>query len=83
MFIDDKLPTVDGKYIYAHCEDPREFWVALIEKAFAKLYGSYAAIEGGMPIGNVKLLSISFSFCTLGGAPNYLFPNKACFARYT
>ena len=50
MFIDDKLPTVDGKYIYAHCEDPREFWVALIEKAFAKLYGSYAAIEGGMPI---------------------------------
>ena len=32
VFIDDKLPTVNGKYIYAHCEDPREFWVALIEK---------------------------------------------------
>ena len=23
VVIDDKLPTVNGKYIYAHCEDPR------------------------------------------------------------
>ena len=36
VYIDDLLPTVDGKLIYGRCTDPREFWVALIEKAYAK-----------------------------------------------
>ena len=48
VIIDDKLPILKGKHIYAHCADPTEFWVALIEKAFAKLCGSYEAIEGGI-----------------------------------
>ena len=47
VVIDDRLPTINGQYIYAHCEDPTEFWVAFVEKAFAKLYGSYENIEGG------------------------------------
>ena len=51
VVIDDKLPlTKKKKYIYAHCAEVTEFWVALIEKAFAKLNGSSASIEGGMPI---------------------------------
>ena len=37
VVIDDRLPLVSGKYIYGHCADPTEFWVALIEKAFAKV----------------------------------------------
>ena len=31
-------------------ECPNEFWPALVEKAFAKFYGSYANIESGNSI---------------------------------
>ena len=37
ILIDDRLPLINDKYIYGHCDDPTEFWVALIEKAFAKV----------------------------------------------
>jgi calpain len=50
VIIDDRLPQKRNNYVYARCSDPDEFWVALIEKAFAKLHGCYEAIEGGMPI---------------------------------
>ena len=40
----------NGKLIYLRSNTPNEFWAALLEKAYAKFYGSYAAIEGGVSI---------------------------------
>ncbi|XP_037782723.1 LOW QUALITY PROTEIN: calpain-A-like [Penaeus monodon] len=45
---DRGLPTKDGRLMFApHAEHEREFWVGLVEKAYAKLHGTYEALEGG------------------------------------
>lgn len=35
-------------YVFGHCLDPKELWVAIIEKAYAKLHGCYESLNGGM-----------------------------------
>ncbi|AAZ13590.1 calpain, putative [Trypanosoma brucei brucei TREU927] len=48
ILVDDFLPTVGGVPCYARCiDDPGELWPSLLQKAYAKLYGSYASITGG------------------------------------
>ena len=54
VLIDDRLPchavynqNQTKKLVFAHCRQDNEFWVPLIEKAYAKIHGSYYALVSG------------------------------------
>ena len=49
VVVDDFLPVkANGKPAFATCRDG-EIWVSILEKAWAKLHGTYARTEGGLP----------------------------------
>ena len=49
VIVDDRIPCDKNskRPIFASCKDPNEYWVMILEKAYAKLHGCYEALNGG------------------------------------
>jgi len=71
IIVDDYIPclmTSYGQFVPCFSKSKgQDIWVLLLEKSFAKLFGSYHAIEGGLQ---------SEAFGTLTGAPTKEFSPK-------
>lgn len=62
MIVDDYFPVDEnGRIAFASSKD-NEIWVSLLEKAWAKLHGTYARVESGVPY---------FAYSQLCGLPGY------------
>ena len=56
IIIDDLFPCINERPIFTHNKSD-DLWVLLIEKAYAKAAGCYAALEGGMPVRTLNNLT--------------------------
>ena len=49
IVIDDQLPCTGQDLAFSRSDDPDEFWISFLEKAYAKVFGGYNALQFGRP----------------------------------
>ncbi|KNC49194.1 calpain 5 [Thecamonas trahens ATCC 50062] len=48
VVVDDRVPFLGERPLYACSDEKHEMWPSIVEKAYAKFQGSYAALDGGL-----------------------------------
>nr|XP_023422139.1 calpain-13 [Cavia porcellus] len=74
VVIDDRLPVMGNKCVFVHpCSGNQEFWPCLLEKAYAKLLGSYSHLHYGyLPDALVDLTGGVVTTANLYSSPSSL-----------
>ncbi|XP_069562313.1 calpain-10 [Brachyistius frenatus] len=67
--VDDRLPCINATLCFSCCQSPTAFWVALLEKAYAKLHGSYEQLWAGQVSEALVDLSGGLAECWSLGHP--------------
>ncbi|XP_069624471.1 calpain-13-like isoform X1 [Ranitomeya imitator] len=71
VVVDDRLPMLNGNFVFVQPRVSNEFWPSLLEKAYAKLRGSYQNLHWGV----ISEAMVDFT----GGVPMYFNITKSPF----
>jgi len=68
VYVDDTLPTVDGRLIFAHSRKHNIFWAPLLEKAYVKFVGCYENVNKGgvLSVSNYHFTGLHSQSLSLG-----------------
>lgn len=80
--VDDLIPMFADPennifhYVFGHCKESDELWVPLLEKAYAKVFGCYEALNGGLiDDGLTDLTGLVAEKCKITGKGGFLETN--------